>query len=192
MGGSSSGVAITNSGTLTATLAGQGGFAGIQALSVGGAGGSNGSDAGGAAGDGGLSSVISSAPVNLNWTWSNPGNGVGLYGIEAASVGGNGGGSNQQLGGSGGNAGAASVTLSLGGNVTVAENGTLPAGAAGLTSAGIAVVALGGAGGFGGTDDNNTANYAHSAAPAACCEATSRFRLRTPTSRQAATISPAC
>jgi hypothetical protein len=171
-GGTSGGAAISNSAAITASLAGQSGFGGIEALGIGGSAGTG--DNGTAGGGGGVSTVGNSAAVNVTWNWQNVGStNFGLYGILAQSKGGNGTGSNgddnSQTGGEGGSASTASVTLTQGGNVTVTETGTSPTSGLGLglaanvTGAGIAAEAIAGNGGNGEANNHSAGNGANAA-----------------------------
>lgn len=153
-GGSSFGATVQNGGAITAAAMGAVGFAGIQALSAGGHGSTDGGT-GGTGGAGGSASVTSSAPVSVNWTWADAGSiNDGLYGITAQSSGGVGGnGSSGDDAADGGTAGPASVTLNLGGNVTVTENGAPPSGAPPSPDAGVSAAVIGGVGGYAGYGD---------------------------------------
>jgi hypothetical protein len=157
-GGTTGGAVISNSGAISASLAGQYGFGGIEALGRGGSAGTG--DNGAIGGDGGVSTVANSAPVTVTWNWQNADSiNYGLFGILAQSVGGTGTGTKGDLGstsgGYGGNAQSASVTLTQDGNVAVTETGSSPAGglgaglAANITGAGVVAEAIGGNGGNG-------------------------------------------
>jgi hypothetical protein len=171
-GGTSGGASISNSAAILASLAGQFGFGGIEALGIGGSAGTG--DNGTAGGGGGVSTVDNSAPINITWNWQNVGSiNFGLYGILAQSKGGNGTGSNgddnSQTGGEGGSASSASVTLTQGGEVTVRETGSSPAGglgsglAANVTGAGVAAETIGGNGGNGEADHVSAGNGGNAA-----------------------------
>ncbi|MEP9380140.1 hypothetical protein ABLE91_25750 [Aquabacter sp. CN5-332] len=153
-GGSSGGASITNSGPISASVGVQYQYSGIEALALGGNGASNGSA--GSGGNSGTSTVVNSAPVNVNLTWQNPISNWGVYGVLAQSVGGNGAVSNGTgNGGDGGFGFAAAVTLTAGGNVSVVENGTPPTAAFSPSpSAGVAAAIVGGNGGQGASGES--------------------------------------
>jgi uncharacterized protein YhjY with autotransporter beta-barrel domain len=146
-GGDSSGSAVTNSAAITVTASGANGFGGILALGQGGSGGSDGA----VGGQGGASSVTSSGPVSVTWTWqgvqsSTPN--FGLYGVLAQTVGGNATSSTDGSGGHGGDATSAFVTLSQGANVSVTASGTPPTAfvASSFDGAGVGALVTGGNG----------------------------------------------
>jgi len=154
-GGTSGGAVITNNGAITASLAGQDGFGGIEALGIGGSAGAGGNSVAG--GGGGVAWVTNSAPVTVTWNWQNTDSAnYGLFGILAQSQGGLGGSndlnksqSNALSAGVGGAGNQANVTLSAGGDVTVTATGTGPS-SSGLSSAGVGAESVGGDGGSAG------------------------------------------
>jgi hypothetical protein len=151
-GGTSASATVLNSGAVSLLATGAQGAAGIQVLSFGG----NGGSGGGAGGTGGAASVTNSAPVNVNWTCNGTGSSnQGLYGIQALSTGTVGIAGSGSSGGNGGAGGSAAVTLNLGGNVSVVENGTPPTATPPAPSAGVTAAVVGGSGGEAAYGDNN-------------------------------------
>jgi len=158
-GGQSVGAYVVNTGDIGITLAGAGRYAGIIATSGGGGGANQYNGGNNNGGGGGATSITNSGNVTLNWTWADtPTTGAALYGILAQTHSGNGGDSTSGGLGNGGDAGigyaanmSAMVTLQPGGNVTVNQTGTPPAG-----GAGVAAIVYGGSGGQGLADEDNT------------------------------------
>jgi uncharacterized protein YhjY with autotransporter beta-barrel domain len=146
-GGSSSGVNIGNDGTVSATVNGTSGFAGIQGMSFGG----NGQNYGGG-GDGGLVLVKNSLGTTVNWTWQGAGSSNnGVYGVLALSQGGLAGstnsGNSSNSGGYGGDGGTATVTLTQYGDVYVGVGGTPPSSNPAVPNGAVVAASLGGNGG---------------------------------------------
>ncbi|WP_395681575.1 beta strand repeat-containing protein, partial [Inquilinus sp.] len=169
-GGSSYGAQINNSGGVSATAAGQYGFAGLQVFSRGGDGSSGGpGNGGGAGGNGGYAYISNISPVFVDWTWQNAGStSYGVYGLQAQSQGGNGNWNSSSPGGNGGDSGIATVKHA-GGDVIVTMSGTPPSPQPTYLGAGIMAAAFGGSGGEGpqsGGDDNQAGGNGGSAAGA--------------------------
>jgi hypothetical protein len=82
-GGSAAGATITNSAAITVTASGTGGYGGIEALGRGGSPGQEGA----VGGYGGASSVSTSAPVSVTWTWQGTSSeNYGVYGVVASAA----------------------------------------------------------------------------------------------------------
>ncbi|ANN77780.1 autotransporter outer membrane beta-barrel domain-containing protein [Bordetella flabilis] len=155
-GGSSAGAVITNSGAISATLSGQAGFAGLQAMSYGG----NANNSGqGNGGNGGTAAVSSSGSVAVDWTWANAGSSNnGMWGVLALSQGGAGSNNDNGSGGAGGTSGLAGVQLAAGANVNLSVSGSGPSNASSQPSAGVLAASVGGSGGYGRNDNNASGN----------------------------------